>query len=474
MVIRMNGTPNLPYIPEYITVHLGPAGSNAENVTVSFPEYIKNVASSEIYPTWPENAIRANILAQISFALNRVYTEYYRSRGYDFDITNSTATDQSFVRGRDFFENISQIVDEIFNDYIIRQGSVEPLFAAYCDGVRVQCNGLSQWGSVALAEQGLTPYQILTNYFGQDINIVRDVPVQGLSESYPGYLLALGTLSNYVGMIQLRLNRIARNYPSIPKIERVNGIYGIDTENAVREFQRVFSLTQDGIVGRATWYKIAQIYNAVKRITDIYSEGLSLAEVTDIYSTTLQVGSTGGPVRELQYYLSFISQFNNAIPPIAIDGIFGQKTRAAVESFQREYGLDVTGVVTQQVGREIYSVYIGMINSLPPGWLPENAAVYPGAPLRIGSRSESVAILQDYLNFISDTYTQIPKLAVDGIFGPATNSAVEEYQRIFGIEVNGVVDSNTWNSIVRTYLSLTEGTQGQWSQYGGGTGPVAE
>ena len=155
--------PQLPFIPETITVHLGPPNSNAQNVTIPFADYIANVASSEIYPTWPQSAIRANIYAQISYTLNRIYTEYYRARGYDFDITNSTSVDQSFVYGRDIFENIDQIVSEIFTDYIRRQGTIEPLFATYCDGINVQCDGLSQWGSVTLAEQGLGPYQILTN-----------------------------------------------------------------------------------------------------------------------------------------------------------------------------------------------------------------------------------------------------------------------------------------------------------------------
>ena len=167
----------LPFIPAEITVHLGPPDTPAPNVTLPFAEYIANVASSEIYPTWPENAIRANIYAQISFALNRIYTEFYRSRGYDFDITNSTATDQSFVNGRDIFENISRITDELFNDYISRRGNVEPLFAQYCDGREVSCNGLSQWGSVTLAENGMTPYEILRYYYGDDININTNTPI---------------------------------------------------------------------------------------------------------------------------------------------------------------------------------------------------------------------------------------------------------------------------------------------------------
>ena len=177
--------PLIPYIPETITVHLGPPSSNAENVTLPFADYIANVASSEIYPSWNENAIRANMYAQISYALNRVYTEYYRSRGYPFDITNSTAVDQSFVKGRDIYENVGALAGELFNDYIRRQGNIEPLFATYCDGVRVTCPGLSQWGSEELAQNGRTPYEILTYYYGNDIDLVRDAPVRGLTASVP-------------------------------------------------------------------------------------------------------------------------------------------------------------------------------------------------------------------------------------------------------------------------------------------------
>ena len=181
-----------PFIPEKITVHLGYPKSDAENVTVSFPDYVKNVASSEIYPTWPENSIRANVYVIISYALNRIYTEYYRSQGYDFDITNSIQYDMSYVPGRDIFQPISRVVDEIFNSYISRQGNIEPLFAVFCDGKEVQCNGLSQWGSVTLANQGYIPYNILTYYYGDDIDIISDAPVQANDPSYPGIPINLG------------------------------------------------------------------------------------------------------------------------------------------------------------------------------------------------------------------------------------------------------------------------------------------
>ncbi|MBQ9747141.1 MAG: peptidoglycan-binding protein, partial [Clostridia bacterium] len=268
----------LPIIPETVRVHLGAPDAPAENVTVTFPDYIKNVASSEIYPTWPENAIRANVLAQISFALNRIYTEYYPSRGYDFDITNSTSIDQSFVDGRDIFENVSRIVDEIFNNYVRREGSVEPLFALYCDGVRTTCGGLSQWGTVTLANEGLTPIEILRRFYGADIRLVTNAPVEALTPSVPSINLSLGSAGNDVAFIQRRLNRIAVNYPAIPKITPVDGIFGKETEDAVRSFQTVFSLAPDGIVGKATWYRIQYIYSAVKRLSELGSEGLRLED----------------------------------------------------------------------------------------------------------------------------------------------------------------------------------------------------
>ena len=265
--------PTLPTIPEYITVHLGAPDSNAPNITLPFADYISNVASSEVYPSWNESALRANIYAQISFALNRIYTDFYRSRGYDFDITNSTAFDQSFVNGRNVFENVDRIVSEIFNSYVRRRGNVEPLFTAYCDGIEVQCNGLSQWGSVALAEQGLTPYEILKYYYGDDIDIISNVTVEGANPNAPSVPLSIGSANDYVRILQLRLNRISDNYPLIPKIATIDGIFAEDTEAAVKSFQETFGLGPDGIVGNATWYSVNRIYNAVKRLNELDSGG---------------------------------------------------------------------------------------------------------------------------------------------------------------------------------------------------------
>ena len=237
-----------PYIPRTITVHLGAPDQAAENVTVSFPDYVKNVASSEIYPTWEPAAIRANVLAIVSFALNRVYTEFYPSRGYDFQITSTTAYDQKFIRGRDIFQPISQVVDEFFDDYIRRVGFVEPLSAKFCNGTTVTCDGLSQWGSQNLARQGYSAPEILNSYYG-NVEIVPNAPVRSPSPSYPGTPLRRGSQGSDVTVIQVALNRIAQNYPAIPRLDSVDGIFGPRTEAAVQRFQEIFGLSPDGIVG---------------------------------------------------------------------------------------------------------------------------------------------------------------------------------------------------------------------------------
>ena len=459
--------PNLPIIPEYITVHLGAPDTPAQNVSVPFADYIKNVASSEIFPTWPENAIRANIYAQISYALNRIYTEYYPSRGYNFDITNSTTIDQSFVYGRDIFENISQIVDEIFNNYVTKGGGIEPYFTAYCDGREIQCNGLEQWGTVSLAEQGLTPFEILQFYYGDDIEIVMDAPVGTRTPSYPNRDLSLGAIGNDVQSVQIRLNRISKNYPSIPKIYPIDGVFGPTTESAVMEFQRAFNLTPDGIVGKATWYKIIAIFNAVKRINDLASEGISLNEVTRLFNTELSLGDSGPEVFELQYLLSLVGAYEQEIPIISIDGSFGEATESAVKAFQRNYGISDTGVVAYATWDQLYRAYLGILGSLPEGYFGENALPYPGMVLRIGSQGESVRALQEYLNYISRTYSQISPVTVDGIFGPGTQNAVREFQSVFGLTESGIVGAQVWDAITSVYRDLYLGTLSTQVQFPG-------
>ena len=459
--------PDLPTIPETITVHLGAPNEEAENVTLPFLDYIANVASSEIYPTWPESAIRANMYAQVSFALNRVFTEYYRTRGYDFDITNSTATDQYFVNGRDIFNNIREIAGELFNNYIRREGNIEPLFAQYCNGTTVTCNGLSQWGSVELANQGYTPYEILTYYYGDDIELIQNAPIEANTTSAPEVPLALGSANDDVRTVQLRLNRISSNYPSIPKIAQIDGIFGTDTEAAVRRFQEIFGLTPDGIVGKSTWYTIQNVYIGVKRLNDLNSEGITLEEVTKQYPGVLQLGSSGNGVRNLQYFIAYVAQFYETIPPVSIDGIFGESTRAAVEAVQRTFGLPVDGVVGEVTWNALYRAYRGIVDTIPVEYVEGSAIPYGGAPLRIGAESESVRVLQQYLNYIADTYPEIPTVDPTGYFGPRTQEAVIAFQNLAGIEPTGVVAAVTWTEIAELYTALSRGAELQEGQFPG-------
>ena len=351
-----------PFIPQNITVHLGSPSSDAANVTVPFIDYVKNVASSEIYPTWEDSALRANILAIVSFALNRVYTEFYRSRGYPFDITSSTAYDQYFVNGRSYFSNVSKIVDELFNDYLRRPGFVEPLAAKFCNGTTVTCEGLSQWGSQNLAKQGYNSTRILRNYYG-DVEIVNNAPIRGIQSSYPGSALRIGSSGPEVVVIQTELNRIAQDYPSIPKIPEVDGIYGPKTEASVRRFQEIFDLDVDGVVGRSTWYELVRLYTAVNRLSELRSLGQTFYANSWEYPNALNQGDRGDGVRHLQYMLSVLSEFIPQIPEVEIDGIFGPATRNAVIAAQRYLDLPQTGSVDEDTWDEIYDQFAGIENT---------------------------------------------------------------------------------------------------------------
>ena len=348
----------IPYVPRTITVHMGLPDQPAENVTVSFPDYVKNVASSEIYPTWEPAAIRANVLAIISFALNRVYTEFYPSRGYDFQITATTAYDQKFIRGRNIFENISQVVDEIFNNYIRRQGYVEPLSAKFCNGTTSTCDGLSQWGSQSLAQQGLNSMEILRHYYGNNIELVVNAPVQDIVESYPDPPLRLGSVGPEVVVVQVMLNRISQNYPAIPKIRPAQGSYDENTQAAVQEFQRIFNLTPDGVVGKATWYKLVYLYVGVVQLSELLSQGQTFYNVQFIFPGVLREGDSGNGVRVLQYMLAILAQFDNRLSPVQIDGQFGPNTTRAVLSYQRGSNLAADGVVGQATWDSIYRDFL--------------------------------------------------------------------------------------------------------------------
>ena len=255
-------------IPEYVIVHDGtPEDNTAINYWVRYKDYIKNVASNEIYPTWPEAAIYANILAIMSFTLNRVYTEWYRNMGYPFTITSSTAYDQKWSYGRNIYENIDYLVDTVFANYLARPGVRQPIFTAYCDGVRTTCRGLSQWGSKYLAEEGYSAIEILRYYFGNDMYIATADVISGVPSSYPGYALGIGSSGDKVRQLQTQLNRIARNFPAIPVLIP-DGIYGPLTAGSVKIFQQIFGLPATGVTDYATWYEISDIYVGVSRIAE--------------------------------------------------------------------------------------------------------------------------------------------------------------------------------------------------------------
>ncbi len=432
-------------VPEYITVHLGTPNSNATNLRVPFQDYIKNVVSSEIYPTWPTNALLANIAAIVTFALNRIYTEWYRSRGYNFDITNSTAYDMAYVRNREIYSNISRLVDDYFNVYVRREGFINPYFTEFCNGTTATCNGLSQWGTVTLARQGLSVIEILRYYYPNDV-ILSTAPIGAGGSSYPGTPLRLGSSGEDVRYIQTLLNRIHRNYPLIPVINPVNGEFNAQTQQAVRVFQNTFSLSADGVVGPGTWNKIVQIYTAVTGLAELNGEGEFIVGNTPPTSV-LRQGSSGTDVIQLQFLLNYISQFYGNVPSVTQDGAFGNGTANAVRSFQRQFGLTADGVVGRATWNKLYQVYNTLQGDDTPGGGTQ--IDWPGVYLRQGSTGNNVVTLQSLLNNARNTYPQIPYLTVDGSFGPRTDNAVRIFQRAAGLTVDGIVGPSTWNALTR-------------------------
>lgn len=443
------------YIPSRIRVHLGTPDSNAQTVSTSFPDYIKNVACSEIYPTWPEESLRANIHAQISLALNRIYTEWYPSRGYNFDITNSTAFDQYYVYGRNIFDNVARLVDEIFNVYVRRPNRVEPFYAEYCNGSSVSCAGMSQWGTVSLAQQGLSAREILSFYYG-DVELVSTSDVRDVEQSYPGVPLREGSSGADVRTVQEQLNRVAINYPSIG-LTSVDGVYGPSTRRAVTNFQRLFVLDPDGVVGKETWYRLSYLYTAVKKLAELTSEGQR-----EEYNTTeypgfmLRRGSKGSEVQQIQFYLSRIAAFNPSVPSVGIDGIYGLGTQNAVQEFQRYYGLSPDGIVGRQTWNRIVDVYVGTTDSESPD-APLSPRPYPGTVLKTGSRGEDVRYVQQLLNLSAATFRTLPRVAADGDFGSLTRNAVLAFQRLFGLSADGAVGRDTWNRLNDAYNAVETG-----------------
>lgn len=444
----MNNRINYPSIPTNVVVHLGSPDEAARNISVPFNTYIKNVASNEIYPTWPNAAIEANILAIISFTLNRIYNEWYPSRGYSFDITSLPRYDQTYIEDKEYFDVISKKVDEIFNNYIYREGQIQPLFAVYCDGRVKTCDGLSQWGSVDLARKGRSTLDILKYYYGNDINIFKEAPVGENSMTYPGYVLELGEAGDQVEIIQSELNRISINYPAIPKITKVNGIYGIETEDAVKKFQQVFNLNVTGKVDYSTWYKIKYIYNAVKRLNDLYSEGISEKESIVTFSSKLQYGDTGLYVKGLHYYLNVIAFFDPTLPLLDVNGVFNDNTKSMIINFQNRYDLPTTGVVDSKTWLKIKEVYDTTIKNIPSEYVQYRDEFYPGRVLSLGMTGSDVKMLQNYLYQICIKYKNIPGVKVTGVFDDLTEASVTSLQKRFDIDLSGVVGPTFWNKMI--------------------------
>ncbi|MDR1209280.1 MAG: peptidoglycan-binding protein [Clostridiales bacterium] len=453
-------------IPEYITVHLGSPSQSASDVRVSFKDYIKNVASSEIYPTWDESAIVANILAQITFALNRVYTVWYRSRGYNFDITNNTAYDQYFVSGREIFGNISEIVDQIFNDFVRREGFREPYFTSYCNGTTSQCNGLSQWGSEDLARQGYSPIEILRNYYPNDVNIYETDNLQNNYGTYPGYTLQLGSSGEAVRRMQTMLNRISGNW-YIPAAGAPDGVFGQSTRDSVVAFQKLRGLPADGVIGKDTWYEITRIYTAAAELAELTSEGERIGIGSVPPTSSISQSSRGQDVVQLQFLLNYISEFYPDVPYVIQDGVYGTSTVNSVRAFQESFGLTADGRVGQATWGKLYDVYNAIKNTVGGGGGNTEGAVYPGTPLRIGSVSSDVALMQRMLTAIGQKYPQVGSLSADGIYGQATANSVTAFQKLFGLSADGVIGPATWSRIVDTYRGLSSGGAGG----GGGTSP---
>ena len=444
----MNGVINYPTIPTEIVVHLGAPDEAAENLSLPFVDYIKNVASNEIYPTWPDSAIEANILAQISFALNRIYNEWYPSKGYTFDITSLPAYDQSFVKNRQVFDTISKKVDQIFNNYVYRTGQIQPLNAVYCDGKVTTCNGLSQWGSVSLARQNKTPLEILKYYYGNDVNIKEDAPTGEVFGAYPGYPIELGNAGDKVRIIQRELNRISNNYPAIPKIPRVNGVFDVYTQNSVKKFQEIFNLNPTGIVDYSTWYKIKYIYNAVKKVNDIYSEGIGKEEAIYDYGNELKYSDVGLGVQVLHYVLLTIAYFDPDLPSLRLNSVFNDNTKAMVINFQKKYGLPATGVVDADTWNELVTVYRDTIHNIPEEYVQYEDELFQGRLLALGMSGDDVRIIQKFLLKICQQTGNIPGVRVSGIFDDLMEKSVMKIQSMFNQDTTGVIDPVTWYNIV--------------------------
>jgi len=443
-------------IPNFIRVHLGRMeNTSAATVSVPFINYIKNVTSHEIFDEWPEQAIMANVYCIVSLTLNRVYTEFYRKKGFSFDITSETYTDQKYVHNGIIGARISAIVDRIFNQYLAVVGHKEPFLSLYNDGVQVNIAGrLSQWGSFFDArDRGMNAWQIIKKYYSQNLELRTVERFGGVLESFPGYTLTLGTRGDAVRAMQLFLNRILGRYTDII-INPADGVFGEKTRTSVMAFQQVYNLPQTGEIDRRTWYEISRIYAVEKGLWEMYSEGQRMGIGKTPHTKVTRQGDVGPLVTELQFLLDFIAMYHSEIPFVAQTSRFDALTAEGVKAFQRLFGLTADGVVGATTWRLLYDVYWGIMENAtpptPPGPNPPPSEIpaFPGTALRVGSTGASVRLVQEAINKLAEVTPGMWRIAADGVFGNGTRDAVMAFQRIFGLTVDGIVGPNTWRRLM--------------------------
>ncbi|MDR2940619.1 MAG: peptidoglycan-binding protein [Clostridiales bacterium] len=435
------------FIPNNVVVHLGGPKSNAPNITTPYKEYIKNVACSEIYPTWPEAALRANIHAIISFTLNRYSTVWYRSRGSGFDITNSAEYDQCYTRGRCIFQNISNIVDEIFNEFIKIGGRREPFFAHYCNGDTTSGRGLSQWGTVKLANQGLTPIEILKNYYPKEIELKESNHFANDVSVYNGNILKKGMKGEPVSHIQKCLNRLSDNFSGIPPIKNPNGYFDDETEKTVKCFHKAFNMPQGNTIGKGCWYQITHAYAASKKSGELLSAGESMGIGTTPPMSAIRVGARSEYVSRLQYMINFISHIYPEVPSVIETGVFSEDTRKSVTEFQHNFGLKADGVAGPDTWCKIYDAYHSIRDNIA-------TPSYPGIELKAGSKGAAVQLMQRCLNELSNHYPSIPEIKADGAFKTDTAKAVMAFQKKCDLSADGVIGRHTWDAICKYYNGI--------------------
>ncbi len=399
--------------------------------------------------SWPEEALRANIIAQVSLALNRIWTEWYPSRGYSFNITGSPGYDQAYVNGRTVFAVMERLTAELFNTFVQRSGDAEPYFTEYCDGKTVTCPGMKQWGTVDRAREGLNALQILRYYYGNRVQLVTTNNIAAIPSSYPGSPLRRGSTGTNVRILQKQLSRIAKDYPSFGK-PAVTGTFDEATENSVKKFQKQFGLTADGIVGKATWYKISYVYVSVKDLAELTSEGETAEGIQSAGGwpgTVLRRGSTGSSVEQVQFWLSDLAQFDSSLVRVSVDGSYGAATERAVRAFQQKQSLTADGVVGQTTWNALYAAWVDAQSDL-------GGTAWPGTALRRGDTGMEVRLVQFWLRLAADNYSALRTVTVDGSYGAATVSAVTAFQSLFGLTADGVVGRSTWNKLKEVGLAV--------------------